>query len=512
MKNLILGVACITSFAANSQNLVKNAEFKMTNECILGTTNIGKADGWSDANGGSVDIFNSNHKKSSTGIPENFMGTQASAGNYAGLIAYYADENVRVGKTLITGEVVGADSYQKYAEYLQGEISTALVAGQNYEFSYKVSLAEGSARAVNGLGVYFSKEKLAVKNNQALSFTPQVKSSSSISDESGWSTVSGSFTATGGEKFFSIGAYAGSFTVEKTVVPMKENDSRRAYYYVYGPNLVLGAAKDADRDGVADEDDKCPTTTAGVAVDALGCALDGDKDGVPDTNDKCLSTPSGVSVDALGCAIDTDGDGIADYKDDCPSIAGIIENKGCPKGEAPKDTDGDGVIDANDACPTVKGTANGCPDRDGDGVADKDDACPDSPGLASLNGCVLNQEEIAQLNSASEHIYFNSGSSVIMDKSFPDLDVIAAILKKHSEVKADIEGHTDSQGRDDLNLKLSESRAKAVKDYLISHGVKADHLTSHGFGETKPIADNKTSAGRAKNRRVIVKTTTFKVK
>ncbi|HIP32717.1 MAG TPA: OmpA family protein [Crocinitomicaceae bacterium] len=512
MKKLILSVACVTSFAAISQNLVKNPEFNIAKKGSCGWTHIAKADGWSDANGGSVDIFNNKFKKASTGIPDNFMGTQASTGNYAGLIAYYADERVHLGQTLLNMEDMGEDSYQKYAEYLQGEITTALVAGQNYDFSFKVSLAENSARAVNGLGVYFSKERLAEKNNQAMSLTPQIKSSEMITDESGWTTVSGSFTATGGEKYFSIGAFAGSFTTKKTVVPMKENDSRRAYYYIYGPSLALGAARDADGDGVADEDDKCPTTTAGVAVDAMGCALDGDKDGVPDTNDKCLTTPKGVAVDASGCAIDTDGDGVADYKDKCPTVKGIVANEGCPKGEEPKDTDGDGVVDSMDDCPTVKGTVNGCPDRDGDGVADKDDLCPDTPGLKSLKGCVLNEDEVIALRKASKHIYFNSGSSVIMKKSYPDLDVIAGILKKHGEVKASIEGHTDSQGKDALNLKLSKSRAKSVKDYLISHGVKADHLSSQGYGETQPIADNKTSAGRAKNRRVIVKTTTYKIK
>ena len=63
-----------------------------------------------------------------------------------------------------------------------------------------------------------------------------------------------------------------------------------------------------------------------------------------------------------------------------------------------------------------------------------------------------------------------------------------------------------------MNLKLSKSRAKAAADYLINKGVKSDHITSQGYGETQPIADNGTSAGRAKNRRVIIQTTTYTVK
>ena len=92
------------------------------------------------------------------------------------------------------------------------------------------------------------------------------------------------------------------------------------------------------------------------------------------------------------------------------------------------------------------------------------------------------------------------------------MDKLAAIFKAHPEVKASIEGHTDSQGDDQMNLNLSKARAKAVKDYLIKKGVDADHLSSEGFGETRPVADNGTSAGRAKNRRVIVQTTMYKAK
>jgi outer membrane protein OmpA-like peptidoglycan-associated protein len=511
MKKLILPALCLVAMSASAQDLVKNPGFT-TDKKITTTNQISKTEGWSNANGATVDLFNGDACKYEVGIPNNYMGEQSSTSNYAGIIAYYDNQRLNYAKSLINREFTGESSYTKYAEYLQGELTQGLTAGKNYEFSFKVSLSERSSRAIKGLGVYFSNEALASDNVKALTYTPQIVSSEMITDKTGWTTIKGTFTAKGGEKFFTIGAFEGSFTVEKTVEELKENDNKKAYYYIAGASCKLGADKDSDNDGVADKDDKCPTTAAGIAVDAFGCALDGDEDGVPDTNDKCLTTPAGVKVDVNGCAIDTDGDGIADYQDDCPTVKGIAENKGCPKGEAPKDTDGDGVVDANDACPTVKGTVNGCPDRDGDGVADKDDACPDSPGLKELDGCVLSKEELEVIRQASEHIYFNSGSAVIKSESYADLDKLAAILVKHPEVKASVEGHTDSQGRDDLNLKLSKARAKAAADYLINKGVKADHITSEGYGETQPIADNSTSAGRAKNRRVIIKTTTYKVK
>lgn len=158
------------------------------------------------------------------------------------------------------------------------------------------------------------------------------------------------------------------------------------------------------------------------------------------------------------------------------------------------------------------GTDPNNPDTDGDSVGDKEDHCPLIAGTVAAHGCALDEELLDQIKSASEHIYFNSGKSTIKAESYPDLDKLAAIFKQHTEVKASIEGHTDSQGDDQMNLNLSKARAKAVKDYLIKKGVDADHLSSEGYGETRPVADNGTSAGRAKNRRVIVQTTMYKPK
>lgn len=180
--------------------------------------------------------------------------------------------------------------------------------------------------------------------------------------------------------------------------------------------------------------------------------------------------------------------------------------------KAGKDSDGDGIMDDEDECPTVKGTINGCPDSDGDGVADIHDHCPNTPGFAEHNGCTLSDEELEQIKQASEHIFFNSGSAKLKEESFKDLDNLAEILKRHPEIRVRIEGHTDNTGDANMNLKLSKERAKAVEDYLVSHGEPADHISSEGYGETRPIADNGTADGRAKNRRVMVVTSIFKLK
>ncbi len=81
------------------------------------------------------------------------------------------------------------------------------------------------------------------------------------------------------------------------------------------------------------------------------------------------------------------------------------------------------------------------------------------------------------------------------------LNGVVKTLKDHPSVKVDVEGHTDSVGSDAYNLKLSEQRAQAVTNYLVRQGIDSSRLMTKGYGKAKPVADNATAAGRAKNRR-----------
>ncbi|WP_420551791.1 OmpA family protein [Tenacibaculum aiptasiae] len=259
--------------------------------------------------------------------------------------------------------------------------------------------------------------------------------------------------------------------------------------------------KDTDGDGVYDKDDACPEV-AGLK-EFNGCP-DTDGDGIKDSDDAC---PEVAGLAALNGCPDTDGDGIADKDDACPTEKGTKANNGCP------DADGDGVIDSKDKCPNTAGPAEngGCPwpDTDGDGVLDKDDKCPKVAGVASNNGCpevVIKEEAVKKLNDFARAIYFNSGRTTFRTGVTGKLDLIAGIMKEYPKANFSIQGHTDSQGRASTNMKLSQRRAKAVLDYLVGKaGVAANRLSSQGFGEDYPIADNKTRAGRAQNRRVEIK-------
>ena len=185
-----------------------------------------------------------------------------------------------------------------------------------------------------------------------------------------------------------------------------------------------------------------------------------------------------------------------------------------PSPEAkPSDRDGDGIADADDACPDKPGVktdnpkTNGCPaDRDGDGIIDSEDACPDAAGPKTddpkTNGC----PKAAVVNGMikiSDQVKFAFGSAKILKDSDELLNAVADIFKKHPEIKmVRIEGHTDNKGKPAANMALSKARAAAVMTWLVKHGVEKSRLKSEGLGQTKPIDDNGTEAGRANNRRV----------
>ena len=256
--------------------------------------------------------------------------------------------------------------------------------------------------------------------------------------------------------------------------------------------------KDTDGDGIFDKDDACPDEFG--LKEFQGCP-DSDGDGIADKDDAC---PNEAGPKELNGCPDTDGDGIIDSEDACPTEPGTKIMNGCP------DADGDGVADKDDACPTVAGPKEnkGCPwpDTDGDGVADKDDACPTVPGTVANNGCPeVSDDAMKKLNEYGKTILFNSGKASFQKQTIPVLEAMTAILKEYPTAKFSLEGHTDSDGAEAMNQKLSEERAAAVKNFLVENGIAADRLTSKGFGETMPVDTNKTAKGKANNRRVEVK-------
>ncbi len=251
------------------------------------------------------------------------------------------------------------------------------------------------------------------------------------------------------------------------------------------PVAVKPAPGDQDGDGILDDVDKCPRVPEDKDnfQDEDGCPDDdNDDDGLADRIDKCIDDPEDKDKfeDDDGCPDnDNDKDGLADAADKCPND--------------PEDKDS---FDDDDGCPDL--------DNDKDTFADKDDKCPIEFGVAP-DGCpkkytlvVVTEKKI----ELKQTVFFDTNKATIKAVSFALLDDVALALKDNPKLKVEVQGHTDSQGNDALNRKLSQNRAESVRTYLIKKGITSDRMVPKGYGEDQPLEDNRTADGRAKNRRV----------
>jgi OOP family OmpA-OmpF porin len=200
---------------------------------------------------------------------------------------------------------------------------------------------------------------------------------------------------------------------------------------------------------------------------------DRDGDAVPDSEDWCSETPAGKRVGPNGCAL-----GEVD----------VVCDRGLPEPPAKvvpvkadrsaKDTDADGVPDADDRCP---GTPKG---------AEADD-----------KGCVKIEKVVLR------GVNFATGSAKLLPAASGTLKSVAEAMKVGTKLEVEIQGYTDSVGEEGKNQRLSERRAKSVKDFLVKEGVDEGRLSTKGFGEADPVDTNDTAEGRANNRRVAFKVT-----
>jgi outer membrane protein OmpA-like peptidoglycan-associated protein len=246
-------------------------------------------------------------------------------------------------------------------------------------------------------------------------------------------------------------------------------------------------AGDRDGDGISDGQDACPTEPEDFdgVEDHDGCPddQDSDADGVPDSRDLCVAAPEDTDgyLDTDGCPDpDNDADGVADPDDRCV--------------DEPEDPDG---FEDEDGCPDA--------DNDGDGLTDVTDACPDEAGPESEKGCPRQYKDVVVTGAKvviKQQVHFESGKSKIRSTSFGLLDTVAQVLRDFPNIRVEVQGHTDDRGNDKYNMKLSQSRSEAVREYLIGQGIEPHRMTARGYGETEPIESNKKASGRAANRRV----------
>jgi len=291
--------------------------------------------------------------------------------------------------------------------------------------------------------------------------------------------------------------------------------------------LSLGVGR-----GLASSKGGSPNARAFIGIVFEPNIGDRDGDGLKDDVDRCPDSPEDMDgfEDEDGCPeLDNDRDGILDGDDKCPLIPedldGIADEDGCPEDEPqpdagpgePLDSDGDKILDVDDLCPNDPEDydgfedEDGCPDLDNDRdkILDRDDKCPDKPesynNTDDEDGCP--DRGVIEFTERGfvplQPINFELNKAVIKKDSYHILDGVVAALKGYSFIALlEVQGHTDEQGDDAYNLDLSERRAAAVMEYLVSHGIDPSRLTSAGYGETQPKIRERSQRAYAINRRV----------
>ncbi len=245
---------------------------------------------------------------------------------------------------------------------------------------------------------------------------------------------------------------------------------------------------DKDGDGIKNKDDACPEEAEDFDEfeDDDGCPEDdNDGDGIKDPRDDCPLDPEDRDgfEDSDGCPeLDNDDDGIKDRKDRCPDAAEDFDRwedtDGCPE----RDNDSDGIPDKRDRCPDDPETRNNFEDKDG---------CPDEIPV-----------EVKRFTGVIRGITFETNKAVIRPTSQGTLLDALDVLEEYPDVRLEVQGHTDDVGNDQFNLELSQARAEAVVTWFVERGIDPARFRAVGYGETLPIADNNSDAGRAENRRV----------
>ena len=215
----ILTLSFFFFISSVAQNLVPNNSFESIDTCYyhhLGSSAVSTAPPWDSPTSGSPDLYNT----CASNIPDSFTGYQ-----------YPHSGNGYVG------EDFSSDSGPNIREYIQVELDTSLVAGQEYCVSFYVSLADKMRYACNNLGIYFSTTHTHINASYApLNFTPQINDTNIVSDTTNWTLIYGQYTAQGGERYIIIGNFF-SDALTDTIHSNPGGQLTDAYYYIDDVNV-----------------------------------------------------------------------------------------------------------------------------------------------------------------------------------------------------------------------------------------------------------------------------------
>jgi outer membrane protein OmpA-like peptidoglycan-associated protein len=399
---------------------------------------------WSYPTIATPDYFNRCSPRN-VGVPSNFAG----------------ESEPLTGDAYVGAILSGTE--ESYREYIQGMVVQPLVQGKKYcvRFSYK--LASYSRFAVDRLGLYFSDVEIKNTININLPYTPQINSREGLFldniDE--WEELCTVYTASGNEKYFIIGNFrnyenTNYVVTDKNVVNLRN----KAYAYYYIDDVII-TPLDNCRD--------CPCVLHDFESRIADSVYTGGRDPATGFVEK-IKNDGRIRINLMG--------GTPPYS--------VSWNNGMTGQEIRNLPAGTYIYRATDAynCVSSDTIRFKLPEISRGGLEEK------------LN----NIEEGSAI--VLENVFFEFNKTALLPESYAELDKVALFIIDQNIGLIEISGHTDSEGSDAYNQKLSEGRAQSVVEYLIGKGVSPERIRAQGYGETRPIESNFTEQGRAQNRRV----------
>ena len=444
-----LYIGVISSINAQVENMVLNPGFEEFYKCPTGYTFMDQSHklvpNWTYPTFTTPDYFN----KCSTGevrIPDNFAGySQPKEGKgYMGSILSGSNRNFR--------------------EYIQGSLSGAMVAGQVYCVSFWYKLASGSKFSVDQLSVYFVEKQVANGNKTFLNYKAQLNNKEGLflDNTTEWKQFCQLYTAKGGESFFLVGNFKDYINTNYVVTGKDtKNKKGKAYAYYYFDDFEIRPLVDCN---------VCACVPKGMETVVIDSFYTGGLDPVTGqlpkrVNDGVISLGISGGTPPYNVTWST---GMKNTQKITSLASGTYSYE---------------VTDQNNC--RSKGT-----------IVFTEPVAPEDPFKDGLRNIEVGAALI--LNN----IFFTTGKSTLLPESYAELNEIVDFLNESSISLIEISGHTDNDGSEIFNEKLSRERAQSVVNYLVSKGIDKTRLIAKGYGESRPMDTNQTPEGRTSNRRV----------
>lgn len=434
---------------SQEKNLVLNPGFEKYENCPEDDTPTDLSHKlvpfWTYPSIATPDYFNRCSKRN-VGVPKNFAGESEPHGGdgYAGAILSGTEES--------------------YREYIQGTLASPLIKDQQYCVRFYYRLASYSRFAVDQMSLYFSETEIRNNNvNINLSYTPQItnKVGLFLDNIDEWEEFCTVFTASGNERFFIIGNFknydnTNYVVTDKNVVNLRN----KAYAYYFFDDVSI-----APLENCLD----CPCVQHDFESRIIETRYTGGQNVSTGKVNRIINDGS-IRIGLLG--------GTPPYMVTWNNQQTGTELRNLPAGKY--------IYRASDKY-----------------------NCRSSDTVVFIEPVIVKDEFLEGLKAIEEgsavvleNIFFEFNKTDLLPASYVELDKVVQFMLEEDIQLIEISGHTDSEGSDTYNQKLSEGRAASVVAYLAAQGVKPERMRSVGYGESRPVDTNQTDAGRAQNRRV----------